>query len=421
MNASPRRRLWLKTLCALLGVAALGAGCQSPLQFARHQEKAPLPSARGEQAVAGRSAGGGANRGESRQIALASHTRQEELPGGMPMEGMSEGMPMEMMPAPGGPHQPTPPHELQMSVLPRYVIEPPDILVIEAVRVVPRPPYRLQSLDVLSIDVRGALPDAPIAGEFAVQPGGIISLGPPYGIVNVNGMTIPEAGKAIEDKLRQQLRDPVVGVSLLASASQQQIAGEHLVGPDGTVNLGTYGSVQVVGMTVDEAKRAIEAHLSRFLDGPEVAVTVFAYNSKVYYIVTEGANLGDGVYRFPITGNDKVLDAVSLIGGLSEVASSRMWIARPSPDCTLPLILPVDWNHITARGDSATNYQLMPGDRLFIAEDKLVAFDNGLAKLLAPIERAFGFTLLGQRTAASLSGKVLNNFGGQGGGFGGGF
>jgi hypothetical protein len=143
---------------------------------------------------------------------------------------------------------------------------------------------------------------------------------------------------------------------------------------------------------------------------------VFAYNSKVFYIVTEGANLGDGVYRFPITGNETVLDAVSNIGGLNEVASKRMWIARPAPDCTLPLILPVDWKHLTARGDSATNYQLLPGDRLFIAEDKFVAFDNGLAKMLAPIERAMGFTLLGVRTAGRLSGKVLQNQN-QGGGF----
>lgn len=393
MNASTSSRRCLQTLCVLLSAAAVSAGCQTaPLQFAKTGGVGQSQPSRQASAEA-----------EESYVAQASHMKQAPAP--------------EVEIQPGGPHLPTPPHELQKTVLPRYVIEPPDILVIEAIRVVPRPPYRLQSQDVLGIDVRNTLPDAPISGEFAIQPGGVISLGGPYGAVNINGMTVFEAGRTIEEKLRQTLQNPVVSVNLLASAGQQQIAGEHLVGPDGTVNLGSYGSVQVVGMTVDEAKLAIENHLSRFLDAPEVAVTVYAYNSKVYYIITEGANLGDGVYRFPITGNDTVLDAISNIGGLNEVASTRMWIARPAPNCVKPLILPVDWTHVTARGDVGTNYQLMPGDRLFIAEDKFVALDNGLAKLLSPVERLMGFTLLGQRTAARLSGKVLQN--GQQQGFGG--
>jgi hypothetical protein len=53
----------------------------------------------------------------------------------------------------------------------------------------------------------------------------------------------------------------------------------------------------------------------------------------------------------------------------------------------------------------------MPGDRVFVAEDKLVAFDTNLAKLLAPIERAMGFTLLGTGTVTRLSGKVLRGGG----------
>ena len=41
---------------------------------------------------------------------------------------------------------------------------------------------------------------------------------------------------------------------------------------DGTVSLGTYGSVQVVGLTLAQAKKAIETHLSAFLQAPEVSV-----------------------------------------------------------------------------------------------------------------------------------------------------
>ncbi|MGE3779477.1 MAG: hypothetical protein AB7F89_19975, partial [Pirellulaceae bacterium] len=42
------------------------------------------------------------------------------------------------------------PRELAKTVLPQYVIEPPDILAIETIHAVPKPPYHLKSLDVLS-------------------------------------------------------------------------------------------------------------------------------------------------------------------------------------------------------------------------------------------------------------------------------
>jgi hypothetical protein len=111
---------------------------------------------------------------------------------------------------------------------------------------------------------------------------------------------------------------------------------------------------------------------------------VFGYNSKVYYIITEGAGLGDGVARFPVTGNETVLDAIANINGLTQVSSKRIWIARPVPHSDNYQILPVDWKAVTASGAALTNYQIMPGDRVFVAEDKLVALDTSLAKLFAP-------------------------------------
>jgi polysaccharide export outer membrane protein len=304
------------------------------------------------------------------------------------------------------------PRELCKGILPTYTVEPPDILMIDAIHVVPRPPYYLRTLDVLGISVPGALSDAPIDGAYPIELGGTVNLGMPYGPANVAGKTVEEARDAIEAHLSKYLKEHTASVTLLDIAAKQQIAGEHLVGPDGTVTLGSYGSVSVVGLTIAEAKRAIEDYLSEYLEDPEVSVDVFAYNSRVYYVITQGAGMGDGVFRFPVTGNETVLDAISQINGLEQVSSKRIWIARPGRDCRgCDRILPIDWNAITQCGEVDTNYQLLPGDRVFIAEDKLVAFDTNLAKLTAPLERIMGFTLLGTGTATRLSGPVL-----QGGG-----
>jgi polysaccharide export outer membrane protein len=238
-------------------------------------------------------------------------------------------------------------------------------------------------------------------------------------------MRIEDAQAAIQEYLTNKqtgrLNEASVSVSLVEMAGKQQIAGQHLVGPDGTITLGSYGSVPVVGLTLAQTKHVVEQHLRNFLEDPEVSVDVFAYNSKVYYVVTEGAGTGDGVYKFPITGNETVLDAMANINGTTEVSSKRIWIARPSPDGMAEQVLPVDWRGVSALGTAGTNYQIMPGDRIFVAEDSLVAYDTHMAKVLAPMERAAGFILLQTGLATRLSGKVLRGGGNpQGGGGGGG-
>ena len=310
------------------------------------------------------------------------------------------------------------PRELFKVALPEYVIEPPDILLIEALHVIPRPPYELRTGDVIFVDVTGTVPEAPISGAYPIQLGGLLQFGPPYGSVRVSGMTLEEADRAIEEQLQNYLTDPQATVTLVEIAAQQQISGEHLVKPDGTVTLGTYGSVSLVGLTLDQARETIEQHLSQYLEDPEVSVDVFAYNSKIYYVVTEGAGLGDRVTRFPITGNETVLDAISNVAGLNSFSSKRIWIARPTPHADEVQILPVDWKAISSYGATTTNYQLMPGDRVFIAENKLVAFDTSIAKITAPLERIMGFILLTTGTVSRLSGNVLDQ---QSGGLGTGF
>lgn len=302
------------------------------------------------------------------------------------------------------------PRELDKATLPIYRIEPPDVLSIDVVQQVAESGYALHAGDTVMLTVLGTFPNEPIEGIYPVEAGGVIRLGYGYGRVEVSGLSIEEARQVIETHLRKTLREPEATLSLRDVTGIQRISGEHLVGPDGTVTLGRYGSVPIVGLTLEEARMAIAAHLSPYFANPEVSVSVFAYNSKVYYIVTQGGGLGDGLVRLPYTGNETVMDAISHINGLSPVSSTDIWIARPGKnDVGGNQILPVDWQAITQRGEVGTNYQLLPGDRLYVAHDNLIAIDEALAKFTAPLERILGFTLLGTATASRLSGDVLDN------------
>ncbi|WP_428307659.1 polysaccharide biosynthesis/export family protein [Lacipirellula sp.] len=298
--------------------------------------------------------------------------------------------------APEAPPTSPVPRELEKVTLPRYVIEPPDILLVEGVKLVPKSPHRIETFDVLLIRVIGAFPEQPIDNTYNVDADGTVNLGPTYGRIAVVGQTIEEAEDEIRDQLSKVLTDVDVSVSLVASAGAQAITGQHLVAMDGRINLGTYGSVYVAGMTLEEARAAIELKLGERLEAPEVFVDVLAYNSKVYYIITQGAGLGDDVTRQPITGNETVIDAVAALGGISQVSSTKMWIARPAPNGVgCEQILPIQWNDIAQGASTATNYQLMPGDRLFIAQDRLTNFNTVVNKVLNPFERIFGFVSLG--------------------------
>ena len=260
------------------------------------------------------------------------------------------------LPAPG-----TIPSELNKVTLPEYVIEPPDVLRI----------------DVL---IREYKKDKD--GEAVVD---------------------KKTGKKVfSDSLR--------------SLPLQPVFSEYAVRPDGTVYLGIYGEVSVAGYTLKQAAQAVREHLAKraFAESagidPEsllLVMDVTQYNSKRFYVIFDGAGLGEQVIPQPITGSETVLDAVAAVNGLPSVASKRnIWVARrtPHPDCP-EQILVVDWVGITQHGLTTTNYQIMPGDRVYVKAQRLVTIDNTLIRVFAPIEKLFGVTLLGASTVNQLQGR----------------
>jgi polysaccharide export outer membrane protein len=197
----------------------------------------------------------------------------------------------------------------------------------------------------------------------------------------------------------------------------QAIRGQHIVRPDGTVSLGVYGDVMVAGLTLDQVRQAIYAKLSERskVELKVLWVDVLAYNSKVYYVITDGAGYGEQIYRFPVTGSETVLDALAQIGGLPPVASKhRIWVARRTPNCSQPCILPVDYVGVTKAGFASTNYQIMPGDRVYVAADPWRTADTVIAKWLSPVERIFGATLLGAETVTAVHNAAHPGGGGGG-------
>jgi polysaccharide export outer membrane protein len=226
--------------------------------------------------------------------------------------------------------------------------------------------------------------------------------------------TVPKIGK--DGKEEKRADGTTITEEVTVGLPVQPVSGPFLVRVDGTVGLGFWGSVPVSGLTLDQAALAIRNHLiqqpalKQFVTKPEtvtVIVDVLAYNSKRYYVITDGGGFGEQVFPFPITGSETVLDAISNINGLPDVASKRnIWVARRTPHPGQPWqILPVDWVGITQHGVTFTNYQVLPGDRIYVKAQRLVTIDRTLARIISPIERVFGITLLGATTVNQIQGR----------------
>jgi protein involved in polysaccharide export with SLBB domain len=145
---------------------------------------------------------------------------------------------------------------------------------------------------------------------------------------------------------------------------------------DGTIDLGRFGRLPVVGMTVEQAEEQIMILIRsanvKYRDElltneqSEVNVRLMAPNAAIYYVLGEVNSPG----FYPLIGRETVLDAILTAGGLSDRASKhKIVLTRASHPQDCRTVLPVCWDQIVQIGDSTTNYQIMPGDRIFVATE----------------------------------------------------
>ncbi|HEV3117712.1 MAG TPA: SLBB domain-containing protein [Gemmataceae bacterium] len=149
--------------------------------------------------------------------------------------------------------------------------------------------------------------------------------------------------------------------------SPVRLPGDQPVFPDGTINLGRYGRIVVAGKALDEIEPLVRAAVQAQSDGKQVGfinVRVMTRVSNVYYVLGEVNAPG----AFPLAGRETVLDGILAAGGLTDRASgAHIILSRPSPPDGCRTVLPICYREIVQLGDTTTNYQLAPGDRIFVA------------------------------------------------------
>jgi protein involved in polysaccharide export with SLBB domain len=146
--------------------------------------------------------------------------------------------------------------------------------------------------------------------------------------------------------------------------SPVRLPGDQPVLPDGSITLGRYGRPVVAGRTLDEIEAIVRSLVLARTTGPvSISVRLASRQSTVYYVIGEVNSPG----AFPLIGRETVLDGILAAGGLCDRASiGNIILSRPTRPGECRIVLPVCYREIVQLGDTTTNYQLQPGDRIFV-------------------------------------------------------
>ena len=97
----------------------------------------------------------------------------------------------------------------------------------------------------------------------------------------------------------------------------EQLSRQVVVRPDGKISLPLINDVQAEGLTVMELRNEITHRFSEHINNPRVTIIVSEIMS--YKVSVLGRVRRPGVY--PITGNTRLVEVISLAGGFTEWAN----------------------------------------------------------------------------------------------------
>jgi len=140
----------------------------------------------------------------------------------------------------------------------------------------------------------------------------------------------------------------------------------------GTVNLHLVGEVAVVGKTVSEAQKIIEAayQSGRFLKNPQVTINIEEYAPRE--VSVQGMVRNPGRYPLPIEATMTVLELVTKAGGLTDTAKgTAITVTRISAEGKKS-VFTIDIESLIRGRDKAkatdNSLILLPGDIVYVPE-----------------------------------------------------
>jgi polysaccharide export outer membrane protein len=133
------------------------------------------------------------------------------------------------------------------------------------------------------------------------------------------------------------------------------------VRPDGKISLPLLNDVQAAGLTPLQLSQVLTDGLKKFINSPQVTVTVSEINSRRVYVTGEVAHAG----AFPLLPNMTVLQALSSSGGFTQFAKTKaIYVLRTENGKQVKH--PFNYKEALAGRNPEQNIELQPGDQIVV-------------------------------------------------------
>jgi polysaccharide export outer membrane protein len=155
----------------------------------------------------------------------------------------------------------------------------------------------------------------------------------------------------------------VIGASDVVTVTvykEPTLSSSLLVRPDGMISLPLLGDVKAAGKTPLQLADEVTAKLKKYIQDPNVTVTVQGINSKKVYLMGEVGRTGP----LEMTPGMTLLQAIGTAGGLSPFANAKKIYILRIVDGKQQKIF-VQYKQ-ALRGDLSLNLPLNPGDTIVV-------------------------------------------------------
>jgi polysaccharide biosynthesis/export protein len=168
------------------------------------------------------------------------------------------------------------------------------------------------------------------------------------------------AGRVAVPGVPLELKDFIIGaedVLVIRVWREPELSGQYVVRPDGKISLPLVNELQAAGLTPEGLKATIVSSLSRYINNPEVSISVGQVNSRKYYIQGEVNRPGS----YPLVVPTTVLEALVNAGGFKEFANTKKIIILRGKTQ-----LRFNYKDVTKGKHTEQNIRLEPGDQIIV-------------------------------------------------------
>ncbi len=254
-------------------------------------------------------------------------------------------------------------------------------LIQKELAIAPLAGYNVEISDTVSVEPVSFDASIRLPGDQVVKPDGTISLGE-FGSYQANGKTVElmqlEIQAHIDQKLRSEMEveyaksEAEIEASSRESGDIETLDFEPAV--DSVIENGDASDAadkleldaerdKREAVRRDRARKEFERRLDEKLKQNRVSVRLTNWDSKKIYVLGEVNSPGSFLY----IGNETVLDALIEAGGVTTSSNRHnIIVSRPSSCGECRTVMKICYDQIVQLGDASTNYQLLPGDRVFV-------------------------------------------------------